>query len=412
MDLIIGAGITGLSYAAYSNNDYMIIEKEHEIGGYCRTIHQDGFVWDYSGHFFHFQDEKIKQDVMSHMDPSQILSVTKKTQIKYRDLMIDYPFQKNIHQLHKEEFIDCLYDLFQNPYHDYSSFKEMLYAKFGKSIAEKFLIPYNEKLYACDLNSLDVDAMGRFFPFANKDDIILNFKFAKEQSYNAHFLYPRGGAIEYVKSVCGKVKKDRIFLNEELLDIDVYNKIAYTNKRRIKYDNIISTIPFPYLLKQTHIDYDKSLYTSNQVLVFNIGFNKKGLERVNNWIYFPEKKYLFYRIGFYDNIFQSDKLSVYVEIGYRENDIIDPDKALQDTLIGMKKAGIISDHEIESMCTLVMNPAYVHVTKNMEIDKLAKMKLLNGLDIYSIGRYGSWIYCSIEDNIKEAKTLAHQLESR
>ena len=42
MDLIIGAGITGLSYAAYSNNDYMIIEKEHEIGGNCRTIHQDG----------------------------------------------------------------------------------------------------------------------------------------------------------------------------------------------------------------------------------------------------------------------------------------------------------------------------------------------------------------------------------
>jgi hypothetical protein len=30
-------------------------------------------------------------------------------------------------------------------------------------------------------------------------------------------------------------------------------------------------------------------------------------------------------------------------------------------------------------------------------------------EIYSIGRYGSWTYCSIEDNIKEAKALANEL---
>ena len=53
---------------------------------------------------------------------------------------------------------------------------KMLYTKFAKSIAEKFLIPYNEKLYACDLDDLDEDAMGRFFPYANKEEIIKNFK--------------------------------------------------------------------------------------------------------------------------------------------------------------------------------------------------------------------------------------------
>ena len=57
MDLIVGAGITGLSYAMFKgNNDYIIVEKESEIGGYCRTIKHNGFVWDFSGHFFHFQD--------------------------------------------------------------------------------------------------------------------------------------------------------------------------------------------------------------------------------------------------------------------------------------------------------------------------------------------------------------------
>lgn len=52
MDVIIGAEATGLSYASFTNNDYCILEADSEIGGYCKTIKQDGFVWDYSGHFF------------------------------------------------------------------------------------------------------------------------------------------------------------------------------------------------------------------------------------------------------------------------------------------------------------------------------------------------------------------------
>ena len=62
MDLIIGAGISGLSYANFcGHNDYLIIDKDSEIGGYCKTIKQDGFTWDYSGHFFHFQNESKNQ---------------------------------------------------------------------------------------------------------------------------------------------------------------------------------------------------------------------------------------------------------------------------------------------------------------------------------------------------------------
>ena len=148
MDLIVGAGITGLSYAAATSNDYLVIEKEPEIGGYCRTILQDGFIWDYSGHFFHFRNKDIERFVMDKMHKDRdIITLKKMTQIRYKNKHIDYPFQKNIHQLDKAEFIDCLYDLFVNEYREGTTFKSMLYAKFGKSIAEIFLIPYNEKLY-------------------------------------------------------------------------------------------------------------------------------------------------------------------------------------------------------------------------------------------------------------------------
>lgn len=409
MDLIIGAGITGLSYAAYTKNDYLIIEKDSTPGGYCRTIKQDGFVWDYSGHFFHFQNEKIKSEVMCNIPEDHILSVTKRTQIRYKDGMVDYPFQKNIHQLPKDEFIDCMYDLFKNPYTSEATFKQMLYKKFGASIADKFLIPYNEKLYACDLDTLDVDAMGRFFPFADKEEIIANFRPSAENSYNAKFLYPKGGAVEYVESICKNVDQSKILYNEYIVAIDVVNKVVQTNKREVRYDNLISTIPFPQLLKLTGIEYDSHLYTCNKVLVFNIGFDKKGHDVVNNWIYYPEKKYSFYRVGCYDNIYASDRLSVYVELGFKENEEIDVATEYEKVLADMRVAGLISDHRVVSHCTLIMNPAYVHITSEMEDDKIQKMELLSRDDIYSIGRYGSWIYCSIEDNIKQAKNLAKKL---
>ena len=67
---------------------------------------------------------------------------------------------------------------------------------------------------------------------------------------------------------------------------------------------------------------------------------------------------------------------------------------------------MISDHKVVSFRPVIMNPAYVHVTQGMEEDRDEKMKHLSRFGVYSIGRYGSWNYCSIEDNIKEAHRLA------
>ena len=133
MDIIIGAGVSGISYANFTKSEYIILEKEKEIGGYCRTIKKDGYVWDYSGHFFHFRNSDIKSIVTRNISPEELNMVEKRTQILYKDQYVDFPFQKNIHQLEKKEFIDCLYDLFsvKKLTEDVKSFKDMFYANLG-----------------------------------------------------------------------------------------------------------------------------------------------------------------------------------------------------------------------------------------------------------------------------------------
>ena len=50
MDLIVGAGITGLSYAAATSNDYLVIEKEPEIGGFYMGLLRTFFSFPKQGY--------------------------------------------------------------------------------------------------------------------------------------------------------------------------------------------------------------------------------------------------------------------------------------------------------------------------------------------------------------------------
>lgn len=414
MDLIIGGGITGLSYGMFSKNkDYLILEKENEVGGYCKTTVRGDYIWDYSGHFFHFQNKEIEDLILSNSNKSDFVSVNKNTKIQYGEKLIEYPFQANIHQLNNSEFIECLYDLYfiDNHEKDYQNFKEMLYAKFGKSISDKFLIPYNSKLYACDLNNLDKNAMGRFFPYVNFEDVMRNIKHSKDTSYNSYFIYPKNGAIEYVNSIKHNIPEERIITNTSVEQIDLHNHTLRLNTNQVlEYDRLISTIPFPTLLNLTGIQYDKKIYSWNKVLVFNLGFDSKGLNTEQHWIYFPDNDYVFYRVGFYDNILNQNKMSLYVEIGFSRDENIIPSQYLGRVLQDLKKCNIISEDQM--LCdyqTIIMDPGYVHISSASMDDVLTKKEFLRQHNVYSIGRYGSWTYCSIEDNIKEAYDLTCQL---
>jgi protoporphyrinogen oxidase len=408
--LIVGAGISGLAAAAARGGDYLILEADTEIGGYCKTIKRAGFVWDYSGHFFHFKHADIEQYLRERMTAQRVLRVNKRSYIDYKGEWVDFPFQKNIHQLPKDELIECLHDLYfaGRDAAPPSNFKEMLYARFGRGISEKFLIPYNEKLYACDLAQLDIDAMGRFFPHASVAEIIRNMREPDNSSYNQTFTYPEGGAIEYVHALARDVDAQRISLGESLVSLDLQAHIARTSRRELRYERLISSEPFMRFVARTGLDYDEQAFSWNKVLVFNLGFDKKGPKDVH-WLYFPDRAVSFYRVGFYDNIFGSDRMSLYVELGLPANGRADRDVLLQRVLADLRKVSLVTDQQLVADHSVLMDPAYVHITERSNAEVARVKARLAPHHVYSIGRYGSWTYCSIEDNIVEARALVKTL---
>ena len=418
--LIIGAGITGLATAAAlserKDDDYLVLEADGEIGGWCKTVKKDGFVWDYSGHFFHFKHPEIEKWLRDRMPGQRIRVVERKSFIAYKGRFVDFPFQKNIHQLPQDEFIDCLHDVYfarstdvprPTPARE-ENFKEMLYARFGESICEKFLVPYNEKLYACDLATLDKDAMGRFFPYADLTDIVRNMKRPDNRSYNATFIYPEGGAIEFVRALESAVRPGAIALDEGLVSVDLQRKVARTTRREIRFERMVSSAPFNRFAAMCALDHDPATWAWNKVLIFNLGFNAKG-QRSVHWVYYPSRETAFYRVGWYDNIFDSDRLSIYVEIGFPADARIDAAAMREQVLSDLKRERVVSGQKLVAEHSVVLDPAYVHVTKRSLAEHQRLAAILKTHGVWSLGRYGGWTYCAIEDNIVEARALVDSL---
>ena len=404
--LILGGGITGLSVASFlgKEKDYIIAEGSAQLGGYCKTTKRNGFVWDYSGHFFHFRNDEIKQYVMENMG-CEVVEVEKITDIDYQGTIIDFPFQYNIHQLQSRDFLDCLIDLYNVGDVDDTSFKSFVKSSLGASISDKFLIPYNEKLYATNLDNLDAGAMGRFFPKPIKFGDLLERISSKEKfkSYNDTFIYPTEGSFEFVKSILKRVNQDKINLKTKISKVDLKNNIAYTQSGdEIHFKNLVNTAPFNLFMDMCGTS--KNDLSSNKVAVFNLGFDK-GTEIKSHWRYFPGNQ-VFYRIGFYNNILGQDRMSLYVEIGANQNQHLNEIELLDSVLEDLKLCKVITDQKLIEHQFIVMDPAYVHINQKSIEHYNEWCNTYNQQGIYSIGRYGSWTYCSIEDNIIQGKEVA------
>ena len=176
---------------------------------------------------------------------------------------------------------------------------------------------------------------------------------------------------------------------------------------------MVNSSPLNYLLKCIN-DKDESInkMSSNKVLVFNIGFDGPSKYKDLHWLYVPDKSINFYRVGFYNNILGEKNLSIYVEIGLKVDEKPNMEKAYKDTILNLKKIGIIEDQKVIDYESVIMNPAYVHISKESNKIKTIKSYSLQKNGIYSIGRYGDWKYCSIEDSINDARLLAEKFNNK
>jgi protoporphyrinogen oxidase len=150
----------------------------------------------------------------------------------------------------------------------------------------------------------------------------------------------------------------------------------------------------------------------NGVVNFNLGINRPNLS-AKHWIYFPENKFPFYRIGFTHN-FSSTMVpegcsGLYGEFSHLKQSIKTIEQTLQSARIATKQ--LLNIQESEILTEKIIRIPYAYVTYDFWREKNLP-KLLERLEessIYSIGRYGAWKYSSMQEALLEGKQIADRL---
>jgi hypothetical protein len=98
-------------------------------------------------------------------------------------------------------------------------------------------------------------------------------------------------------------------------------------------------------------------------------------------------------------------MSLYVEVGFSKDAHIDLDETRERVLDDLRRENVVTSQHLVAEHSVVLDPAYVHVTKRSMIEHKRLTAHLREHGVWSIGRYGGWTYCAIEDNIVEARGL-------
>jgi protoporphyrinogen oxidase len=426
--VIIGAGLTGLSAAYHFEKngfyDYVILEKESTIGGLCRSIIQDGFTFDYTGHLLHINDPYFKEFIEDTIGLASLESIDRRSYIYSKGIYTHYPFQINLFGLPPEVITECIseYTKRRSPKRKITTFVDWVLSHFGAGFAKHFFFPFQQKIFDYDLDKVMASWTGRFVPSTSLEQMIkgaLQPPQAQAVGYNAHFFYPKAGGINaWITAIANKLQ-NKPLINAEVTAIDTHEKkVIVSNGSTFDYSAIINTMPLDILVSRITGTTARSFKNAhanlvcNSVTNFNIGIKKADLS-TKHWIYFPEPEIPFYRLGFPHNFAQSMAprgcSSVYGEISSVHRPQAEVEDRLHRSLRYTQTLLAIEQTEILTTKVISIPHAYVIYNRWREMHLSKLLNTLSQLSICSTGRYGGWKYASMQEAVLDGKTAAQQL---
>jgi len=421
---ILGGGLTGLTVAHLLKCSYEILEKESECGGLCRSITENGFTFDYGGaHAFFSKDKETLNLILKILGENSVKS-KRNAKVFFSGKYIKYPFENGLSELPPEDNFECLYHYVNGLLSDRKkpeNFEEWLYYSFGKGIAEKYLIPYNNKIWNYDLKNMGIDFVEKTrIPQPPLKDILKSSLGIETEGFlhQLYFYYPEhGGTQAFIKS----------------LEKDVTNVVRNFDVKKIKkagsqwlvsdgntektYDKLISAIPVFELISALE-DVPENIVEAVQSLKYNslicimIGLNKIKKTDIS-WLYVPNKKYKFHKMSFPANYSKftvpENKSSVMVEITSNKGDgtwEMSDEDLINEAIGGLDEMGIIDKKEVIYSSTKRSKYAYViydkMYSKNLSIIK----RYLEDIGIELCGRFAEFEYLNMDACVFRAIRLA------
>lgn len=423
-NIIIGAGLSGLSCGWVLRDKCIIFEKEPDVGGLAATKQFQNFRFDLGGHRFFSYDpsiEKFFRDLLG----GEILETRRKSKIYRNGKFIDYPLRISIVlQLNLAEitlsFLTYIFRKIKSLKE--VSLQERAINRFGDHLYKLFFKDYTQKVWGISCDNISKELVDIRLQNISLIRVIKSalIKDNNIKSFADKLLYPKGGIGKI--SECLSEGLD-IKPNSEVTGLVCSNgrieKVVVNNSTEYPCENVVSTMPITKLVEFFSVPLDvkkaaQNLKYRSLVCVFLL-LNKKNYTQ-NHWIYIPGKR-IFSRIhepknwSFY--MAPENKTGVCAEIFCNKDDNIWKMDDIKIAHQVIRALPLLKKFEAEDHYVVRVEYAYpiydIYYRKNKKIvtDHLSSYK-----NLFLLGRVGSFRYINMDTCIKEGLKLGDFLIKR
>ena len=460
--VIIGAGPTGLSAAYHLGEGALLLDKNTSVGGWCRSIHDQGFTFDHAGHIMFSNDPYVLQLYELLLGPN-VHWQNREAWIYSKQVYTRYPFQGALYGLPPKVITECIVGAVEarfgnidgapgaqhgaaRPVEDCCAdgtveignttatitprkrdtqqaprnFEDFIYQVWGRGIAEHFAIPYNRKLWTVPLREMETSWLGGRVPLPDLQEIIEGAlqPVAKPMGPNARFGYPLSGGFQALMSGFLPHIKGKIEMQAEAAQLlPREHVLVMADGSRYRYDHLVSTMPLPELIRLIGAEAPDAVRAAARglrhlsVRCVNLGVARENLTD-KHWIYYPEDT-IFHRIFVQGNASPHCNppggFGLTCEISYSPWKPLPLDgKALIERCIDdCIKVGMLRPEDKIITANLVDMPYAYVVYDHARAANVALVKAwLARYDIVLAGRYSEWEYYNSDHAFLAGKKAA------
>lgn len=420
---ILGGGLSGLALGYFLRHEYEILEQESECGGLCRSFEKNGFTYDQGGHIIFSKDREIL-NLELQLLADNVHQRYRNNKIWYKNRFVKYPFENGLHALDKEDIFDCLYHYLKDEYPEPTNLEEWCYATFGKGIAERYLLPYNHKIWNIHPTQMGLEWVDRI-PKPPLEDVLKSAIGIETEGYahQLHFYYPQRGGIQSLVQAfereVGSVR--RSFAVQEVRRENGSWVVASGTESRL-YDLVVSTIPVIDLVAMSYevpeeVQRAVGNLRYNSLIVILIGLSKPDVGDLTA-LYVPDPDCLAHRLCF-NKYFSGDLVpegcsSIIGEISVNPGDGVYEmsDSQLTEQLISwLCKEGFIQPGDVCETDVRRIKYAYPVYDLDYTANTTIVRRWYEEVGIRPLGRFAEFIYINMDACIRNAKNLAEELNS-
>jgi protoporphyrinogen oxidase len=415
--VIIGAGPTGLG-AAYrlqelGYEDFVVLESRTGAGGLASSeTSRNGFIYDIGGHvlFSHF---RYFDELFDRMLGDDYRELRRESWIWMLDHFVPYPFQNNIRFLPREATLACLLGIVEAQAAErsepFTNFEELVHGVFGKGIAEHFMMPYNFKVWAHPPRMLGTDWIGERVPVVNLERVLTNVILDRDDHSwgpNNTFKYPLHGGTGGLFNRIVPHLRNRIRFDSQVVGLDVRRKrLLLADGSDEEYDDLISTMPVDLLVAMIaqapgEVTRATQMLRHSGSAIVGVGV-RQPCPSTKCWMYFPEDNCPFYRVTYLSNYSpevvpdDSTHYSLLAEVSRSEYKPVNLETVVDEVIEGFLNTKLLSEGDVADIVdSHLIVREYTYPIPSLRRDQALKMiqPYLEGLDIYSRGRFGAWKY--------------------